>query len=156
MMLEPPKEEPLYLARSDPWNPLASYSKHDFELDGGVWPSVEHYYQAMKFEQPELRERIRAAPHPRDAAAIAKKHRRSQRRDWKQLRRVIMTRAVYLKCRTHPEVAQQLLQTGQRRLVENSQYDYYWGCGRDGRGFNTFGEVLMDVRDKLRKTAVSG
>jgi ribA/ribD-fused uncharacterized protein len=67
-----------------------------------------------------------------------------------------MTRAVYLKCRTHPEVAQQLLQTGQRRLVENSQYDYYWGCGRDGRGFNTFGEVLMDVRDKLRNNAVSG
>jgi predicted NAD-dependent protein-ADP-ribosyltransferase YbiA (DUF1768 family) len=28
-------------------------------------------------------------------------------------------------------------------------YDYYWGVGRDGRGYNVFGKVLMAVRDKL-------
>ena len=60
-----------------------------------------------------------------------------------------MTRAVYIKCRTHSEVSQALLATGKETLVESSQYDYFWGCGRDGRGNNAFGKVLMAVRDKL-------
>ena len=37
-------------------------------------------------------------------------------------------------------------------------YDYYWGVGRDGRGHNVFGKVLMAVRDKLmqEQDAVQG
>ena len=33
---------------------------------------------------------------------------------------------------------------------ELSGYDYFWGSGRDMRGKNNFGKVLMGVRDKLR------
>ena len=57
-----------------------------------------------------------------------------------------MTRAVYIRARSHPELAQELLNTGDQTLVENSQYDYFWGCGRDRRGNNTYGKVLMNVR----------
>ena len=52
------------VSRVDPANPLASYSKHAFHLDGAHWPSVEHYYQAMKFDDSAIREQIRNAPHP--------------------------------------------------------------------------------------------
>ena len=45
-----------------------------------------------------------------------------------------MTRAVYIRARSYPELAQELLNTGEQTLVENSQYDYFWGCGRDRRG----------------------
>ena len=31
------------VSRVDPASPLASYSKHDFHLDGADRPSVEHY-----------------------------------------------------------------------------------------------------------------
>jgi ribA/ribD-fused uncharacterized protein len=62
-----------------------------------------------------------------------------------------MTRGIYIKCRTHKEAADALLETGDQKIVESSQYDYYWGCGRDGRGHNTYGRVLMAVRDKLRE-----
>jgi ribA/ribD-fused uncharacterized protein len=67
----------------------------------------------------------------------------------------MMTRAVYTKCRAHPEVAERLLATGDAKLVENSQYDYFWGCGRDRRGHNTYGKVLMDVRSRLREESES-
>ena len=60
-----------------------------------------------------------------------------------------MTRGIYIRCRTYPHLAEQLLATGDRHLVENSQYDYYWGCGRDRRGNNAYGKVLMKVRAKL-------
>lgn len=145
-----------YVSRSDPTNPLAAFSKHGFILDDAEWPSVEHYYQGMKFEDEALRERIRAAANPSDAQAIAKEHKRALRDDWKKVRETVMTRGVYIKCRSHPEVARALLKTGEEKLVENSQYDYFWGCGRDGRGENRYGQVLMAVRGKLRELEAEG
>jgi len=44
---------------------------------------------------------------------------------------------------------QALLDTQEEQLVENSQYDYFWGCGRDRRGDNHYGKVLMGIRSKL-------
>ena len=151
-MLFPPTipNDVLYVSRTDVNDPLASYSKHGFELDGAEWPSAEHYVDGMLFEDPALREAIRTAAHPREAEALAQANKKRFRRDWKAARQTLMTRAVYIKCRTHEEAAQALLATGDRPLMENSQYDYYWGCGRDGRGENVYGKVLMAVRAKLR------
>ncbi len=145
----------IFLSRSDVNEPLSSFSRHGFHLDDADWPSVEHYFQAMKFEDPEYRERVRQSTHPKKARKLGRSRFQKLRRDWRKVRRVIMTRAVYIKCRTHPEVAERLLATGDARLVENNAYDYYWGCGRDRRGDNTYGQVLMDVRDKLREEAAA-
>lgn len=142
-------KEPYYLARTDVNHPLASFSKLGFELDGANWPSAEHYYQGMKFEQQQQREAIRLTDHPNQAQKLADANKREIRKDWKQLREVVMTRATYIKCRTHKAVAAALLATGDRKIIETSQYDYYWGCGRDGLGHNTFGKVLMAVREKI-------
>jgi hypothetical protein len=139
------------VSRSDLDDPLSSWSGHGFELDGARWPTVEHYFQAMRFEDPDLREAVRTAAHPRDAEKLAKKSRRRTRRDWKRVRTTVMTRAFYLKCRTHPEAAEALLATGERPILETSQYDYFWGCGRDLRGENAYGQVLMAVRERLRE-----
>lgn len=143
----------IFLSRDDAINPLAAYSRHSFELDGATWPSVEHYFQSMKFNDKDLQEKIRQAHHPRDAAKIAKYKFWKVRRDWKKIQRVVMTRAAYIKCKTHSEVAEALLATGDRLLVESSLYDHYWGCGRDQRGENYFGKMLMDVRKRLREEA---
>ncbi len=142
---------PVYVSRNDPLDLLSSYSKHGFELDGASWPSVEHYYQAMKFESDGLRKAIMDAGHPAKAEELAVKNKKAIRKDWKQVKEIYMTRGIYIKCRTHTEAADALLATGGQRIVETSQYDYYWGCGRDGRGHNIYGKVLMAVRDKLQK-----
>lgn len=151
MLFSKSGQTPLYVSRTDPLNPFSSYSKHEFELDGDNWPSVEHYYQGMKFQPGELRNTIRDADHPRKAEKIAANNRRSVRKDWDKVKEVYMTRAIYTKCRTHPEISDALLNTGNQTIVENSQFDYFWGCGRDGRGHNTFGKILISVREKLRQ-----
>ncbi|MGI9327092.1 MAG: NADAR family protein [Pseudomonadales bacterium] len=150
MALFPDYENALRVSMLDAADPLASYSKHGFELDGQHWLSAEHYVQGMQFEDTALQAKVAAAEHPDLARRVARKHRRATRQDWNKLQVVYMTRAVYIKARTHSEVAQALLQTGQRPIVETSQYDYFWGCGRDTRGANHYGRVLMDVRGKLR------
>jgi ribA/ribD-fused uncharacterized protein len=139
----------LFLSRSDPNESLGSFSMYGFELEGVEWPSVEHYFQAMKFVDDVYQEKIRQAPHPQKARKLGRRRLKKIRSDWSQVKDVIMTRGVYTRCRTYPNLAQQLLATGDRQLVENSQYDYYWGCGRDRRGNNAYGKVLMSVRSKL-------
>ena len=148
-----PSSDPnaVLVSRVDAANPLASYSKHGFHLDDAHWPSVEHYYQAMKFEDAAIREQIRAAPHPAQAAKIARRRRRRIRKGWDDVKEVYMTRATYTKCRTHGEVADALIATGDKTIIETSQYDYYWGCGRDTRGRNVYGRVLTNVRRRLRR-----
>lgn len=137
--------------REDANELLASFSKHGFDLEELHWPSVEHYFHAMKFTGTELAEKIRLCGHPKEAQKLAKRHFWRVRRDWKKIQRVVMTRGTYIKCRTHQEVADALLATGDKMLVEQSLYDHFWGCGRDGRGDNYYGKMLMDVRDRLKQ-----
>ena len=139
----------VYVSRQDVNNLLSSYSRYGFQLEDAEWPSAEHYYQAMKFEDDDIRETIRQASHPMDAAKLAKKYRKQVRKDWEKIKVTVMKRGTYIKCRTHEEVASALKKTGDKKIVENSQFDYYWGCGRDGRGENMYGQILMDIRDKL-------
>ena len=150
MSLFPPHEENAHrLSRDDVNDPLSTFSQYGFDLDDAHWPSVEHYYQAMKFDNPEYREKIRSAEHPKRARRLGRTRFKKIRKDWHAVREVVMTRGVYIKCRTHNSVAELLINTGEQKIVERSSYDYFWGCGRDGRGHNTFGKVLMNVRAKL-------
>jgi ribA/ribD-fused uncharacterized protein len=112
---------------------------------------VEHYFQGMKFTDDVHQEQVRNAISPTDARKLGRKRRKSFRSDWKRVRETVMTRGVYTRCRTHPELAEALLNTGDQKIVENSNFDYFWGCGRDRRGDNKYGHVLMNVRAKLQE-----
>ncbi|MCY3818049.1 MAG: NADAR family protein [Gammaproteobacteria bacterium] len=150
MPFEPIDQDTVLVSMEDANDPLSAWSRHGFELDGETWPSVAHYVEAMKFTDIDLRRTICAADTPCAARRLARRNRRRIRDDWNALRETYMTRGVYRKCRTSQDAAAALLDTGERRIVETSQYDYYWGCGRDTRGLNTYGKVLMQVRARLR------
>jgi ribA/ribD-fused uncharacterized protein len=151
MFFDRKEKKLLTLTRNDPNHLLSSYSKHAFELDGFEWPSVEHYYQAMKYGDADYREQIRQAPHTADAAKLGKSKKHGKRKDWDKVKVTFMTRGMYIKCRSHDEVAQMLLDSENVEIAEVSQYDYFWGIGRDLRGDNAFGKMLMGIRDKLRE-----
>ena len=151
MPFQPVGEDTVLVSMEDATDPLSAYSRHGFELDGETWPSVAHYFEAMKFTDSDLRKAIWAAGTPHTARQLARRNRRRIREDWDRLRETYMTRGVYRKCRTSQDAAAALLGTGERQIMETSQYDYYWGCGRDTRGRNTYGKVLMQVRARLRE-----
>ena len=139
----------LMVNRKDPDNLLGSYSEHSFLLDGFPWPTAEHYYQAQKFSDPGYQQKIREASSAVAANKLGNRWFKKKRDDFKKVRVTLMNRAIYTKCKTHAEVAEALLETGDTHIAENSFSDYFWGCGRDGRGDNYFGRVLMNVRAKL-------
>ena len=139
----------LYFARSDVNQLLGTFSAHSFILEDKEWPTVEHYFQAMKFETGNHQDKVHLAASPKKARKLGRTRSEKVRNDWSSARTVFMTRAIYTKCRTYPEISALLLSTGSQKLVESSQYDYFWGCGRDRRGENMYGQILMNVRDKL-------
>lgn len=151
-MFNTPSEDSKFLSRLDPRELLGTVSNHPIQLEDRVWPTVEHYVQAIQFENGDKQEKIRMAASTDAARKLGKTGWfKKNRKNWKSLRFVYMTRAIYTKCKAYPEIAEALLATQEEHLVENDQYDYYWGCGRDRRGENAFGRVLMQVRAKLRE-----
>ena len=99
---------------------------------------------------PNTANRNRTATHPADAAKLGKSKKHSRRKDWKKASVTFMTRATYIKCRTHSDVAQLLLDSDEAEIRNVSQYDYFWGSGRDMRGDNHF---WQDVDGCSQETA---
>ena len=150
MSLFPPiNDNAEYFSMYDEATPWSRSAHKPFTLEEVEWPTVEHYYQAMRFESDQYREQIRTAVTVELAIKLGKNWFKKKRSDWKQIETTIMTRALYTQCQVYPEMAAALLETGDVPLVENSQYDYFWGCGRDRRGKNHYGQVLMNIRKKL-------
>jgi len=123
-----------------------------FELEEQEWQTVEHYFQAMRFVDKSDQALVRDSHTPESFAKLSKRLFKKKRKDWDEVKTTVMTRALYMQCQMYPEMADALLETGDDDLVENSQYDYFWGCGRDRRGQNQYGKVLMNIRSKLKES----
>jgi len=134
-----------------PWGALSNFSKHSIYIDGINWLTVEHYYQAQKFIEPELKEKIRLSKTPTLAKDIATEMKNLRRDDWAELKEDVMLKVLRGKFTQHPELAKLLLSTGQKRLVESTSNDTFWGESLDGIGQNKLGELLMLVRTELEE-----
>jgi ribA/ribD-fused uncharacterized protein len=136
----------------------------EIEIDGEVWPTVEHYFQAQKSLDPEYRTAILGAAHPafaKQLAADPKAPRRFSKRswfkatgklprpEWDGMKLDVMRRADAAKFAQYPPLAALLLATGSAELVEDSPTEPFWGTGEDGAGSNWAGRILMEVRKNL-------
>jgi ribA/ribD-fused uncharacterized protein len=129
------------------------WDKHPVEIDGIVWRSTEHYYQAMKFaSHPEVQEQIRGVKWAGDAWKLANRNfRHLVDPDWREKKESIMLKALRAKFFQHPELADVLLSTWDESIVEHSANDSFWADAEDGSGRNRLGELLMQVRSELRQ-----
>ena len=74
------------------------------------------------------------------------------RPDWEEVKVGIMEEIVRAKFTQHPELAERLLATGDKVLIEGNHWgDTCWGVDtRTGRGENHLGKILMNVREELK------
>jgi ribA/ribD-fused uncharacterized protein len=117
-------------------------------LDDKYWPTVEHYYQAMKTLKVEEQDHIRKST----TAAWAKRHGRDVqlRSDWENIKDQVMYKALWSKFE-NCELRSRLLATNNDILQEgNSWHDTYWGIDLEtGQGQNKLGKMLMQIREKI-------
>jgi ribA/ribD-fused uncharacterized protein len=134
----------------DPYGDFGNFSPHPFELKGKVWLTSEHYFQAMKFEGTYHEDDIRASPGPWAAAKEGRRRDRPLREDWEEVKEDIMYEALQAKFDRYPELKELLLSTEDATLVEDSPIDSYWGCGKNRKGQNRLGVLLMKLRDEYK------
>ncbi|WP_085442658.1 NADAR family protein [Magnetofaba australis] len=154
-MHEPSASSPIlfFEASEAPYGVFSSYSMHAITLDDGVWPSVEHAFQARKFPPDcDLVERIRLAPDPGYACLLGRSREYPLRADWETVKRDIMAELLWAKFTQHADLAELLLATGEAEIVKHSPFDTEWSDGGDGRGQNWMGRLIMVVREKLRES----
>ena len=142
-------ENAFQFSRFDTESPFSTVSQHPFLLDDVQWKTAEHYYQANKYKTMPYAVTIALAEDGEQAYQWGNRWYKRKVKGWKQQRQLYMTRALFRKVKEYPEIADALLATGDAMLVETSQYDYFWGLGRDQRGENRLGRVWMDIRKKL-------
>ena len=119
-----------------------------------VYPSVEHAYQAQKTDHEGVRQEIANLETPGNAKRFGEELKLlgQIRLDWNdELRLLHMAALVEIKFSlSNPELAQQLIATGDVELIEGNNWgDTFFGfC--DGQGENHLGKILMNVREKLK------
>ena len=147
-------------------HPIRFYHKHDsyyeftnfyqapLQIDGRLWATSENYFQAQKYIGTPLFDAIQQSKTPREAFDISRtpvlglQWRRS---DWEEVKDDVMYVALYAKFTQHQRLRRLLLDTGERKLIEHTSRDSYWGDGGDGSGQNKLGQLLMKLREELRK-----
>ncbi len=153
---------------------FSNFSRHGIDLDSKHWPTSEHYFQAMKSTESVVQERIRGCRTPGQAARLGRATR--LRPEWDQplylvqvplewsydvpepvpkcierYKDLVMLRAVRAKFTQHDILRASLLDTGNEVLVEDAMADPYWGWGCSKNGLNRLGQILMLVREELRR-----
>lgn len=142
---------PIYFySPHDAYGCFSNFSAHGIKRNGVWWPTSEHYFQAQKFAGTPHEDVIRHAKTPKQAAEMGRDRSRPLREDWEQVKDDIMRDAVRQKFRSHQDIRQILLDTGDQELIEDAPSDYYWGRGADGSGKNRLGKILMEIRQELR------
>lgn len=132
------------------WGEFANFSRHAIYLDGKIWATMEHFYQAQKFRNTEFEEIIRLTETP--ALAKQKAHEILEKypvNKWNERKEEIMYRGLKAKFTQHPELGELLISTENKTLVERTDIDGYWGDGKDGKGGNRLGNLLMQLRLEL-------
>jgi ribA/ribD-fused uncharacterized protein len=125
------------------------------DLTVSDWPTVEHYYQAMKFPQdPEWQMAIRTAPTPGRAKKMGLDPAHPIRADWDSIKETVMKSALLAKFRQNPILLAYLQSTAPKSLRYSSTGDSYWGIGARATGRNRLGFLLEQVRDELKDVRV--
>ena len=127
---------------------LSNFYDSPIEKDGIVYPTNEHFFQAMKTLDDEERKRIAAAETPGKAKRMGRSVK--LRPDWEQSKIQIMKEGLTLKFLCHKDLAEKLVATGDVWLIEGNWWgDTCWGVCK-GVGENNLGKLLMKIRGELQ------
>lgn len=143
--------EPVFFYAGDnEFHCFSNFYRSSVDLDGKMWPTVEHYYQAMKAVSEPDQEAIRLAASPGLAKRMGQKT--VIKENWEKTKFEVMLKALRVKF-AHTELRAILLKTGNRPIYEDSPSDKVWGTGTlkgTGPGRNLLGTALMQVRREIK------
>lgn len=136
------------------WAFLSNFYWNEIEHEGIVYPTNEHFFQAMKTLDNDERRQIANCLTPGQAKRMGR--RVALRSDWESVKEDVMLLGLCLKF-ADEQLADWLLETGDEELVEGTTWhDNEWGncsCSKciNIEGKNKLGKLLMRVRDMIKE-----
>jgi hypothetical protein len=132
---------------------FSNFSSFSVNWRGRDWQTSEHAYQAAHFFEsaPELVEKIHQAKSALEAYKIAKDNDDKVASNWDDIKVEIMEDNVKHKLQQNPYIKHKLIQTRDKRIVEDSPKDDFWGWGKNKDGRNELGKIWMKLREEVRK-----
>lgn len=126
---------------------LSNFYKVDIIYENITYPSMEHFYVAMKTKDLKIRKHISNIKTPSEAKLYGKTM--SIREDWGLVKKQIMMFGLKQKFNKEP-FKQLLIDTKDMYIEEGNNWnDTYWGVC-DGHGKNILGKMIMKIRKELK------
>jgi ribA/ribD-fused uncharacterized protein len=150
------KEGPIrfYVKLVNEYRGFTTFAPSPTVIGGKRYPTLEHYFQAMKFPGDTMwQEAIRVSPDPKKAKQLGSDPAHTVRPDWETVKESVMLEGLRAKFQQNRGLLDLLKSTGARPLIEASP-DPFWGEGRTGKGKNRYGKLLEQVREELREYVV--
>lgn len=125
---------------------LSNFYETDIYCWGFKYRNAEAAFQAMK-------DPLQASLFVELDAKAAKRLGRKVclRKNWEQLKEEFMFTVCFAKFMQNPELGEKLVATGNKTLIEGNTWgDTEWGVC-NGNGKNLLGNILMRIREKIKK-----
>ncbi len=135
---------------------FSPYTAHAIEIDGVVYPTVEHAYQCQRYTDQKIRSEIINAHSPVKAWEVSTKYKHLQIPEFKseEYKLLVMKKLMKLKAVQHEEVIKALINSGDVKIVKHivtyPPGDGFWDDGIDGEGLNHIGKIWMEIREELK------
>ena len=135
---------------------FSNFYDEPLKIEGEIWKSGEHFYQAAKFAKNGLQEDaniyrlIVEAETPGTAKRLADEYFSEENRVRShQALRTFQAMATMLNVKFAPGTLarKRLMQIGDLELIHLSGSDFFWGQNRKGEGKNLLGKALMQMRN---------
>ncbi|KAI6657310.1 hypothetical protein LOD99_58 [Oopsacas minuta] len=129
------------------------FSQHAFNLEDAYWLTMEHYMQAKKFiGHPTKIDDIKNIKKPEEIAHYTNDPENSRfiNDEWNKHKHKYMYRALYAKFIQNDSIYDQLMYTGNKFLIYDTDEDRTWGIGYDKSGKNYLGLLLCNIRTYFR------
>lgn len=128
---------------------FSNFSPHAVLYKNVLYPTVEHAYHAAKFDNEQIKTEIKNAGSPLEAFELGKKYKPQRRDNWDEVKVSILQEIITEKVKQHEEVKEALLATGTEEIIEDNPHDDFWGNGKNGKGQNQTGKILMRIRNEI-------
>ncbi len=154
------------------WKPPSIFSQWTpsvFTIDGVKYENAEQWMMACKarlFQDEEILQKILVANNPAVIKKLGRAVKNYDNNLWSKKRFELVVQGNVAKFQQNPEMLKELLNTGEKIIVEASPMDKIWGVGLSAKnakilnpsnwkGKNLLGKAIMEARTRLKMDQVN-
>jgi GTP cyclohydrolase II len=134
------------------WNEyenLSNFSAHQILYNNIIFPTCEHLYHYLRYNDINIQNKILSARSPFLAHKISQEHKNSQIDIFWEIKVKIMKKIFLLKIEQHKDVLLTLINSSNNLIIKQHPLDYYWWVWSDNSWKNIMWKLWKEVRSEL-------